>query len=78
MADFGGGPNFCLKIGFWLRGGIFLITKLDNLFGLAYPENLSSIGLMVEAVDTFRGAVRCGASAVPVLVPGVIIQKTSA
>ena len=32
------------------------ITNVDSLFGLAHPENLSSIGFMVEAVDTFHGA----------------------
>ena len=38
-------------------GGVkFFIPHDDPLLGLAYPENLSSIGLMVEAVDTFRGA----------------------
>ena len=48
------------------KGGVnFFIPNVDPLLGLAYPENLSSIGLMVEAVDTFRGA---GAGAVPVLV----------
>ena len=58
-------------------GVIFFIPNLDLLLGLTYPENLISIGLMVEAVDTFRGAgAGAGAGAVPV--PGVIIQKTSA
>ena len=52
-----------------------MINMNDPLLGLAYPENLSSIRLMVEAVDTFCGA-SASASAVPVL--GVIIQKTSA
>ena len=33
----------------------FFIPNLVHLFGLAYPENLSSIGLMVEAVDTLCG-----------------------
>ena len=64
-------PSFCLNRVLGEGGVIFIIPNLDPLLGLAYPENLSSIGLMVEAVDTFRsaGAVR---------VPGVIIQKTSA
>ena len=73
-------PPFCRKIGFWLRGGqkIF-IPNLIHLFGLTFPENLSSIRLMVKAVDTFRGAgASASASAVLVLVPDVIIQKTSA
>ena len=40
-------------------GGVdFFILSLVNLFGLAYPENLSSIGLMVEAVDTLCGTAR--------------------
>ena len=43
------------KMGFGLAGVAFFITNLDHLFGLAYPENLSSIGLMVEAVDTLCG-----------------------
>ena len=61
-------------------GGVKFVIPHDNLLlGLAYPENLRSIGLMVEAVDTFRGAgAGAGAGAVPVLVPGVIIQKTLA
>ena len=48
----------------WVKN---FIPNLNHLLVLAYPENLSSIGLMVEAVDTFRGAsasavpVRCGA-----------------
>ena len=58
-------------------GVIFFIPNVDPLLGLAYPENLSSIGLMVEAVDTFRGA-SAGAGAGASAVPGVIIQKTSA
>ena len=33
----------------------FFISNLDHLLGLNYPESLSSIGLMVEAVDTFCG-----------------------
>ena len=67
----GGGPPFLPKN----RVYAFLITNLDHLFGLAYPENLSSIGLMIEAVDTFCGT---SAGAVVVPVPGVIMQKTSA
>ena len=62
-------------------GVIFFIPNLDPLLALAYPENLSSIGLMVEAVDTFRGAgagASAGAGAGASAVPGVIIQKTSA
>ena len=43
----------------------FFMIILIHLLGLNYPENLSSIGLMVKAVDTFHsaGAVRCGAGA---------------
>ena len=66
-------PFFAQKLIFGLGGVNFFVTNLDYLLGLNYPENLSSIGLMVEAVDTFRGAVP-----VLVLVPRVIIQKTSA
>ena len=36
------------------------IPNVDLFLGLAYSENFSSIGLMVEAVDTFR---RAGAGA---------------
>ena len=72
-------PPFGQKSIFGLGGVKFFITNLDHLLGLNYPESSSSIGLMVEAVDTFRGA-GAGAGAVLVLVPGpgVIIQKTSA
>ena len=73
-------PLFCLKSSFgsgWVK---YFILNVDPLLGLAYPENLSSIGLMVEAVDTFcgAGAVRCGCGCSAGAVPGVIIQKTSA
>ena len=44
-----------------MRGEIFLSPNVDPLLVLAYPENLRSIGLMVEAVDTF--VVRCGTGA---------------
>ena len=30
------------------------MAHLDHLLGLNFPENLSSIRLMVEVVDTFR------------------------
>ena len=53
------------------------ILNVDPLLVLTYPENLSSIGFMVEAVDTFRSA-SAGAGAGAGAVPGVIIQKTSA
>ena len=39
----------------WIK---FFITNIDHLLKLNYPENLSSIGLMVEAVDTFCGTGR--------------------
>ena len=35
---------FAKKNGFLLKGVNFFIANLDNSFGLAYPENLSSIG----------------------------------
>ena len=31
----------------------FFIPNVDYLLGLAYPESLRSIGLMVEAVDSY-------------------------
>ena len=64
-------PFFAKKSGLGSGGLNFFITNLVHLLGLNFPENLSSIGLMVKAVDTFcsSGAVR---------VRGVIIQKTSA
>ena len=58
--------------GFW--GVNFFVINLDHFLGLNYAEILSSIGLMVEAVDTFW----CSAGACAGAVPGVIIQKTSA
>ena len=61
FADFGVPPPFfCLKIGFWLRGVKIFLPNLVHLFDLAFPENLSSIGLMVEAVDEFCGTGRDG------------------
>ena len=57
-------PPFCLKSNFGCRGVIFFIPNVDSVLGLAYPENLSSIGLIIEAVDTFQGAgASAGASA---------------
>ena len=47
---------FAQKSGFGLLGVKIFISNLNHLLVLAYPENLSSIGLMVEAEDTFRGA----------------------
>ena len=52
----GAPPPFLPKIEFWLGGIKFFIPNVDPLLGLGYPENLSSIGLMVEAVDTFHSA----------------------
>ena len=48
-------PFFAQKSSFGFVGVNFFVTILDHLLGLNYPENLSSIGLMVEAVDTFCG-----------------------
>ena len=61
-------PIFCQKSVFGLGGVKFFTTNLDHLLGLNFPESLSSIGLMVEAVDTFRGVVRCWCGAVLVQV----------
>ena len=36
-------PPFCLKIRFWLGVVNLFIPNLVHLFGLAYPENFSSI-----------------------------------
>ena len=51
-------PPFCLKSSFGEGGVIIFIPNVDPLLGLAYPENLISIGLMVEAVDEFCGRGR--------------------
>ena len=48
------------KLGFGLGWVKNFIPNLNHLLVLAYPENLSSIGLMVEAVDTFCGTGRHG------------------
>ena len=53
-------PLFGQKSIFGLGEVKFFITNLDYLLGLNYPESLSSIGLMVEAVDTFCGTARDG------------------
>ena len=39
-----GHPFFLPKKWVFTQGGEFFIANLDNSFGLAYPENLSSIG----------------------------------
>ena len=60
-ADFGFfDPFFGQKSIFGLGGVKSFIPNLDHLLGLNYPESLSSIGLMVEAVDTFCGTGRHG------------------
>ena len=48
-------PLFCLKSSLGLGGVKIFLPNVDHLLGLSYPENLSSIGLMVEAVDTLCG-----------------------
>ena len=72
LDNFGGFPPpfFCQKSGFGLGGVKFFITNLEHLLGLNFSENLSSIRLMVGAVDTFLGAgagasAGAGAGAVP-------------
>ena len=55
-----GFSHFAQKFSFGLRGVKMFIPNLDHLLGLAFPENLSSIGLMVEAVDEFCGQGRAG------------------
>ena len=42
---------FCLKSDFGLGEVEIFILSLDHILGLAYPESLRSMGLMVEAVD---------------------------
>ena len=45
LANLGGPPIFAQKSGLGLGGVFFFITNFDLLFGHAFPENLSSIGL---------------------------------
>ena len=53
-------PLFGLKSDFDLGDVKIFIPNLDHLFVLFFPENLSSIVLMVENVDEFCGRGREG------------------